>query len=168
MNITGLGDPNATLSVYIENIPPLVQYQTLQTCQPMQKGEIQFIAEQTGNHWRKIFNVYAKFIYQLMSPKFTSWQQFRDEQLLQTGSQQNLLFNLPATMIINNFSSKKISIVMGKSYATKLGLAQHCQWLSPSFAINTEHKLIICPYFDYRQLSNKKITELCQLIRSLD
>ncbi len=167
MNLIGLGNPEAQLSVYIENIPPLGQYQNLKVCRPMQAGEIQMIAEQTGNHWRKIFNIYAKLIFELYSMPEKSWQIFRERELLQQNSNQNLLFNLSSEAILKNITTKNITIIMGKTYATKLGFSESCHWLSPDFAININKRLIICPYFDYRQLSNIKISKLCQLIKSL-
>ncbi|MDG1751006.1 MAG: hypothetical protein P8I03_05005 [Thalassotalea sp.] len=192
MNLIGLGKPTAQLNVYIENIPPLEEYQSLAVCRPMQVGEIKMIADLTGNHWRKIFNVYAKIVFELRTPSYKSWQEFRDNALLQLHSNENLLFNLPIqttlqnlllenippenvtpenlpaeNTTLKNISQNNISIIVGKTYATKLGLSQECHWLSTDFAINTEKKLLICPYFDYRQLSNIKITKLCQLIKSL-
>jgi hypothetical protein len=153
----------------------------------MQVGEIKMIADLTGNHWRKIFNVYAKIVFELRNPSYKSWQEFRDNALLQRNCNENLLFNLPIQIILKNLlpeniapenlppentthkniSQNNISIIMGKTYATKLGLSQECHWLSTDFAINPDKKLLICPYFDYRQLSNIKITKLCQLIKSL-
>jgi len=167
MKLIGLGNANASLSVYIENTPPLEQYQTLSICRPMQNNEIASIARETGNHWRKIFNVYAKIIFELTSTKYKDWQTFREEELLQIHSQQNLLFNLSHRTILQNIQPTRISIIMGKTYATKLGFAETCQWLTTEFAVDKEKNLIICPYFDYRQLSNVKVTYLCQLINRL-
>jgi hypothetical protein len=39
--------------------------------------------------------------------------------------------------------------------------------LDNDFAINRSLKIIVCPYFDYRQLSNIKIERLAELIVSL-
>lgn len=172
MNLIGLGNPTAQLTVYIENTPPLEQYQSLAECRPMRVGEIKLITDQTGNHWRKIFNVYSKIIFELTNSTYDTWQDFRDKGLLQQHSHENLLFNLPKQTVLNNLSGNcmsqnNISIIMGKTYATRLGIAKTCHWLSEEFAINTEKKWIICPYFDYRQLSNIKITKLCQLIKHL-
>ena len=172
MNLIGLGNPTAQLNVYIENPPPLEQYQSLAVCRPMQVGEIKMIANLTGNHWRKIFNVYAKLVFELTTPKYKSWQDFRDNALLQGHSNESLLFNLTAQEILPhlsriNTSTDNISIIMGKTFATKLKLAETCHWLSAEFAINTDKNILICPYFDYRQLSNIKITKLCRLIKSM-
>ncbi|MDO6445585.1 hypothetical protein Q4493_07335 [Colwellia sp. 1_MG-2023] len=172
MTFKGLGKPTAQLNVFIENTPPLTEYQTLQACRPMQVGEIKTIADLTGNHWRKIFNVYAKLAFELTPTKYKTWQDFRDCALLQNHSNENLLFNLTPQEILQHVSNKpllsdNISIIMGKTYATKLGFSETCHWLSAEFAVNADKKLVICPYFDYRQLSNIKITQLCQLINAL-
>ncbi|WDE00004.1 DUF6942 family protein [Thalassomonas actiniarum] len=165
--MTGLGTANAVLKVYIENIPPLPQYQELSSLTAMKPGEIKTIADLTGNHWRKIFNVYAKLWQQLHPGCAGSWQQFRDEELLQAHSQQALLFSPPDfNCNSNGKDSEHISIIMGRTYAAKTGIAEHCYWLSRDFAINESKKLIVSPYFDYRQLSNIKIEQLAGLIRN--
>ncbi|WP_206483770.1 hypothetical protein [Thalassotalea sp. G2M2-11] len=167
-NIIGLGDHQATIRVHIEHRPPLELYQKLTQLQPLQQGDIANIATQTGNHWRKIFNVYAKFIYQLTQAEFDRWQDYRDQQLLQARSNTALIFTSPAegvTKLTNQHNT--IDIIMGKTFASKLGLDNQCHWLSPEFAVNKSLGIIICPYFDYRQLSNLKITRLCQLVQTL-
>lgn len=164
--IIGLGNANAAIKVYIENRPPLPFYQELTHCYALQSGDIANIAEQTGNHWRKIFNVFAKLEFERSPQQFTSWQQLRDETLLQVKSQQCLVFSSPTAPLIAN-DKASIHILMGKTYATKQGLATQCYWLNEYFAINEQQRLIICPYFDYRQLSNIKITQLVKLITSL-
>ncbi|GLX79589.1 hypothetical protein tinsulaeT_29290 [Thalassotalea insulae] len=161
-----LGDSAANIRVFIANRPPLTPYQQLCHFRPIQHGEIKNIAEQTGNHWRKIFNVYAKFIFELKTPAFNSWQHYRDRQLLTKDSNTALIFSKPK-LTTTNMKEPVINIVLGKTYATELGLAEQCQWISPDFAINHSLGLIISPYFDYRQLSNIKITQLCQLVKQL-
>ncbi|WDE12774.1 DUF6942 family protein [Thalassomonas haliotis] len=163
--MTGLGTAKAKLKVYIENIPPLPQYQQLDSLTAMAPGEIKTIADLTGNHWRKIFNVYAKLWHQLHPDCAASWQQFRDETLLQAHGQQALLFS-PPDFTANTGGNEHISIIMGRTYAAKIGIAEHCYWLSPDFAINETKKLIVSPYFDYRQLSNVKIEQLAGLIKN--
>jgi len=189
--LIGLGNSKASIRVYIENPPPLEQYQNLASCHPMQEGEIRTIAEFTGNHWRKIFNVYAKLIYQLAQSNpnnallngpvanFYSWQDFREEQLLQLSSDQCLLFSKPECKVssiyntgCDNKTTKIVNIIMGRTYAKYLADNNYISiekftWLSPEFAINKENNVIICPYFDYRQLSNIKIETLAKLIISL-
>lgn len=158
----GIGSSNALLHIYIENIPPLPAYQQLKYLKTMQKGEVKMIADETGNHWRKIFNVYAKLVYELNPKHFSSWQQLRDNYLLQAHSEEALLFSAPTEI-----DTSKINIIMGKAYANKLGLLESAFWLNNFFAINENKNIIICPYFDYRQLSNIKIIQLVTLIKAL-
>ncbi|GHE84396.1 DUF6942 family protein [Thalassotalea profundi] len=158
-----LGNSNAKIKVYIENQPPLEPYQSLNYCLPLEKNDIATIAKETGNHWRKIFNVYAKLIFELSPQSYESWQQLRDLSLLQKSSDQCLVFSAPLLQQKPN----ELTIIMGKGYAAKLGVAEKCDWLTPYFAINKSLNIIICPYFDYRQLNNQKITQLATLIKQL-
>lgn len=57
--------------------------------------EIADIADETSTHWRKIFNVYAKLLFELSPEKFTCWQDLRDSLLLQAESNHCLLFSAP-------------------------------------------------------------------------
>lgn len=127
----------------------------------MDAGEIRFIADQTGNHWRKVFNVYAKLAFQINDQGFGVWQNLRDQSLLQHGSVYSLLFSEP------DLSMPVTHIVMGKTYAKSLGLEKRVEWLNGDFGINQKQRLIVCPYFDYRQLSNIKIGYLVGLLKEL-
>jgi hypothetical protein len=162
-NLVGLGCHRAQHYFYIKNRPPLSYYEDLNVIKVMSVGDIAHIGQETGNHWRKIFNVYAKLMFELAPEDFTSWQSLRDGQLLQK-SNHCLLFSPPQ---IPTDDADKIHIVLGKGYAEQLGLADQCTWLSHDFAVNFEQKTIISPYFDYRQLSNIKIVQLCRLIQQL-
>jgi hypothetical protein len=59
---------------------------------------------------------------------------------------------------------------MGKTYAKQslpvlaIEPLVNLQWLDADFAVDPEHGIIVCPYFDYRQLSNSKIDRLVDLI----
>lgn len=126
-----------------------------------------------------------------------SWQAYRDRVLLSQHSDQALLFSPPkltlnpgpnanqleqqspllknttfssATNLSNlkALSLPKINIVMGKSYFNSLQLPIEVDWLDLNFAINRKARLIVCPYFDYRQLTNRHIQKLMLLIRSCD
>lgn len=159
-NPVGLGCHRAKHYFYIKNRPPLSYYEDLNVIKAMSVGDIAHIGHETGNHWRKVFNVYAKLMFELAPEDFTSWQSLRDEQLLQNNN-HCLLFSPP------QITTDKIHIVLGKGYAEQLGLADQCTWLSHDFAVNFERRIIISPYFDYRQLSNIKIVQLCRLIQQL-
>ena len=172
MSIIGLGDSEAQLNVYIANRPPMDEYAMLDDVRSMRKGEIADIAQATGNHWRKIFNVYAKLVYSLNASSLTlyaTWQAYRDSELLRSNSNTALYFS---PFLSNTVNAKgTIHLIMGKGYAEQLSLDQfgiHLNWVSSDFAIDRNARLIVCPYFDYRQLSNAKIDVLIELIHQLE
>ena len=177
----GLGDSDYSLAVYIAKRPPLLEYQQLDELTAVTQGEIANIGQQCGNGWRKVFNVYAKLLYDLDKQQFNfsqlapTWQQYRDDYLLQPQSKTALLFSAPlfSTSIseVKNLGSteKVIHIIMGRTYAKSLinsgQLDVQLTWLDNEFAISTAQRLIVCPYFDYRQLSNVKIVKLGVLMK---
>jgi hypothetical protein len=187
----GLGDINSSwLNVYIANRPPLDEYTYLDELKPLQEHDVAFIAQETGNHWRKIFNVYAKFIHAYMAhnhvieqsnvgatdqPSIQTWQMYRDTRLLQNKSGIRLLFTPPDLGDVNSCASPKtdkpVHIIMGKQYAIDLGYYEDnhegMTRLDKDFVIWPNHNLIVCPYFDYRQLSNVKIERLIELVKGL-
>lgn len=168
VQLSGLGDKNASLRVYIANRPDFADIKTLDRVRPIKQTEIADIGNHCGNGWRKVFNVYAKLIYALNAPRwcnhkdFDSWQQFRDTQLLQKGSDTSLLFSGWTTD-----KAGELHLIMGRTYAKSLSLPKNLYWENDEFAICNKSKLIVCPYFDYRQLSNQKIVYLVELIRGL-
>lgn len=151
----------------------MLEYQSLSEVTPLIEGEINVINHACGNGWRKVFNVYAKLLYALekkhfdYSEKAPTWQYYRDKQLLQTQSKTALLFSAPQLTPKNEI----MHIICGKGHARALinsdKLEANLVWLDDEFAIDRENKLIVCPYFDYRQLSNIKIERLAGLLRSL-
>lgn len=165
----GLGDKHYEIGVYIANIPPLAEYQQLQQIQPLLPGEIQAIGQSCGNGWRKVFNVYAKLLFALNSEQFSftasalTWQDYRDQALLQLGSGTALLFGSP----VKNGDQQVLRIICGKTHGLMSMKDYVFEWLDPYFAICCEHNIIICPYFDYRQLTNERIERLAQLILKL-
>lgn len=169
---TGLGDPQATFRVYVAKHPPMQEYADLTAVQPLCRGEIDSINAACGNGWRKLFNVYAKLLFALDSQHFTfsqqasSWQQYRDQHLLQQSSNNALLFSPPEL----NPAKKTIHIIAGRTHAKHLlsqGLTAQLNWLNDEFAMDQRNRLLVCPYFDYRQLNNEKIVRLCELIKGL-
>ncbi|UTM59903.1 hypothetical protein L4174_017690 [Photobacterium sp. CCB-ST2H9] len=172
-HLIGLGCPDFTFAAYIENRPDMPGMATLDQLQPAIPGEIDSIGQACGNGWRKVFNVYAKLIGALDHQRFPfaaqtpSWQHYRDNFLLQPSGQTALLFSPPALATDMAFPLK-YHIIMGRTYAKKLISAGQLNipltWLDHEFAINREHRLVVCPYFDYRQLSNIKIERLAAIL----
>lgn len=170
--MVGLG-AEGQLQVYCGNRPPMPPYEELADLMPLQAGEIAAIAQHTGNHWRKIFNVYSKLVFEWLHGQgglpdgIESWQNYRDRILLQAHSGEALLFDAP----VLDTNPTDIHLIMGKQYAAQLGFHENQQpgmyRLDADFAIWPAKRLIVCPYFDYRQLSNIKISQLVALMSSL-
>jgi len=169
----GLGCADFTIAVYIGNKPNMLEYQQLCSVSPVTTGEINNINQACGNGWRKVFNVYAKLLYALNNKHFSysslapTWQKYRDSFLLQPISRTALLFSPPQPS--NN--AKALHIICGKTYAKHLlasgQLVANFIWLDEEFAIDKTQNLVICPYFDYRQLSNINIEKLASLLAEL-
>lgn len=199
-NLVGLGGAAFDIAICIANRPQLDDYPRLDTLQALQNGEIAHIASHTSNHWRKVFNVFAKFIFELRGSELEcdTWQEYRDVALLQSDSREALLFSPPEIRrsgIIDAQISKKLSkpentnvsathikieptkkshnvrpqyvkIVAGKTYAQSLNFPFSLTWKDEYFAFNTEQRIIVSPYLDYRQLSNARISQLVRYVKN--
>jgi hypothetical protein len=96
-----------------------------------------------------------------------SWQCYRDFSLLHHSSNTSLVFSEPVLADVKTKNNNVIHIIMGKTYAKSLNLPESLKWLDNEFAIVDAHNLLVCPYFDYRQLSNIKIVRLVELVKQL-
>lgn len=169
----GLGCNDFNFAVYIANTPPMDEYDNLTEMHPLTSGEIKVIGQACGNGWRKVFNVYAKVLYALPKDHFNytsleqTWQQYRDNHLFQKNSHTALLFSPP--QLCKNH--KVLHVICGRTYAKSLinsgQLHAELIWIDDEFAIDKRNKLVVCPYFDYRQLSNAKIERLATMLMSL-
>lgn len=164
----GFGAYDAPIKIYIANRPQLDDYPYMNELRGLAIGEIAHIAKNTSNHWRKVFNVYAKFLfdwYLLQERKNlpNTWQEYREQELFQAHSHEALLFSKP------DFESSQntFHIIAGKTYAANLNLPPLI-WLDSYFAINEQYRLIVTPYADYRQLSNERIARLIELMKQFD
>lgn len=162
--LIGFGSTQSHIKFYIANRPPIDDYPQLHYLRALAPGEISHIVKHTSNHWRKVFNVYAKFLfgwYVLQERKDLpgTWQEYRDLELFQPHSREALLFSAPDFFE----NDKSIHIIAGKIYAATLDLAP-LTWLDRYFAVNQQQKLTVAPYPDYRQLSNERITRLIELV----
>ncbi|MCG8668508.1 MAG: hypothetical protein MI867_03775, partial [Pseudomonadales bacterium] len=155
---------------YIANRPPLPDYEALAEYRSMLSGEIAFIASETGNHWRKVFNVYAKLAFLLDSQGYATWQELRDQSLLQVGSAYGLFFSPPSLKIPATKSQSGeqpcIHLVLGKSYANSLGLESSIQWVEDYIGAVASSSLWVVPYFDYRQFSDHKLKTFSELLKA--
>jgi hypothetical protein len=163
----GFGSLQSPIKIYIANRPLIDDYPAMDELRGLVAGEVDHIVRHTSNHWRKVFNVCAKLLYdsQAQQPngnELTCWQDYRDQHLFQSGSSASLLFSAPQL----NDGFTRFHVVVGKTYAASLNLAP-LVWVDQYFALNKEYRLIVSPYPDYRQLSNSRITTLINLMQSV-
>ncbi|PKF50802.1 DUF6942 family protein [Enterovibrio nigricans] len=176
MKTFSIGSPTATFNVYVEKAAPLTDLQGYEpefgSTTSLRNGDIKSLGDLGGNGWRKVFNVYAKLLFDLPDssqwyPRNSpSWQHYRDETLLQSHSTTALHFGHVSEHLLDNRHA--IHIIAGRTHATKLGIAEQFLWLDSEFAKHPDKPIVICPYFDYRQLSNVKIRYLTTLITALE
>lgn len=168
MLVEGLGCEAAGFRVHMGNRPPLMPFDQPQGVMPLITGDIAAINQAGGNGWRKVFSVYAKLVWALPPhwPQRTrekDWQGYRDGRLLQNGSGTALLFSDPVAR------PDGIQILMGKGYgeaaAERTGIP--LTWLDAHFAVSPDGRTILCPYFDYRQLTNERIERLVGLLNPI-
>lgn len=172
-SFAGIGRMDANLRVYIEHRPPMQSYQSLTYVKCLELGEISSIVAESGNHWRKIFVIFAKLAFALNQENTVSanWQEYREKMLLQNSANECLIF---AAERLSEYKGKLIQIVSGYGYAQKMGLfplegeeGLSLENLGDGFYWNVSNAVIVTPYFDYRQLSNVKIDYLVCLIKKM-
>ncbi len=164
---TGFGPENSLVCFYIANRPPIDDYPEQKGMKSLEKGEIEHIVRHTSNHWRKAFNVYAKvmFAWGERSGRVDlpdTWQALRDSELFQPHSGAAMLFSAPDL----DKRDGVIHVVCGKTHAATLNLPSLI-WIDDYFAVNKNAHVIVCPYPDYRQLSNSRIDQLLSLMADL-
>ena len=180
----GFGDSDFNFAVYIANKPNMLEYKSLVEVTALVEGEINVINQACGNGWRKVFNVYAKLLYALdkqsfdYSTKAPTWQVYRDKYLLQSQSKTALLFSAPLLLTHQSTlhqliaNKKVVHIICGKGHAKALissgKIKTNLVWLDDEFAVDRINRLIVCPYFDYRQLSNIKIERVASLLANMN
>lgn len=174
----GVGDAKARLRLYVAKAPPMAEFAGLDACMALLPGQIEQIYRHCGNGWRKVFNVYAKLVWTLPAPwqpdlqGAQSWQQWRDRVLLQAGSGTALLFGQQG-LVATDCGAETLHIIAGRQHARDLlaqgllpeSLTGGLVWLDDEFAVAKKLRLLVCPYLDYRQLSDIKIMRLVQLVR---
>ena len=158
----GWGVEEFELAFYVANRPGFGAYPNQSTFYPLQPGELEFIVAHTNNHWRKLFNVFAKVMQEFDSERVPVWQDYRDQYLLGPNGREALLFSKPEW---DNLESQAFHIVAGKTYAKTIEDIGPLTWIDNEFAVNRSKRVIVSPYLDYRQLSNLKIQRLVEIIR---
>ena len=155
MHAQGFGAQQANLIVYCANTPKtsLLQLNTITAiCYP----DIEKINADNGNGWRKIFNVYAKLLFEINPLTYKSWQDLRNDFLLQTHCNHQLVLN---PIDIPSDDDSTLQILMGKTFALTHFNESEINWIDSNMGKIHNKNIYITPYFDYRQFSNAKIEQ---------
>ena len=135
-----LGAQGSDVILYIENHPVVPQ-----KLKSNELISIPDLIDLNGNHWRKIFTIFAK----LVSPD-ENWREYRDQCLLTK--------NEAICFTDERQQSAQVNIVSGKSCWERMGfdMADFIS-LDPQQRLWVKDDVLCSPYFDYRQFPNALI-----------
>jgi len=135
--------------------PPLEDFEEFKA---FTRGDLALVMA-SGNHWRKIINIFAKLAFELNSKNCNSWQDYRDHCLLSNGDEIILVNH--QTLI----EDSGIHLICGKNQFESMDLEEAAfQSLDEEGKVRVCENVIQTPYFDYRQFPNKLIDELVQYL----
>ena len=135
-----LGAQGSGVVLYIENHP--VRPKNMQGNESL---SVPVLIDLNGNHWRKIFTIFAK----LMSPD-DNWKEYRDSDLITEKEAICFTGHLLA--------SAQVHIVSGKSCWERMGFdMDEFMPLDPQQRLWVKGDVLCSPYFDYRQFPNALI-----------
>jgi len=183
----GLGAENFRIGIYLPHFPESSITQQLSGLRPVSAGELEVLARELGNHWRKIINIAAKIGARLQPelaeavgdiarvPPGQTWQDYRDQSLCQAGSVVALLFSAPLGSEkyhhrrpeLDLPNPQEVRVMSGHQYCLQCFPALNFEVIDQDFKLSRSLSVIDSPYFDYRQLSNRKLEKLIVLIQSL-
>jgi len=183
----GLGAENFKVGIYLPHFPESSITQKLSGLRPVSAGELEVLVREMGNHWRKIINIAAKIGARLQpelaeavgdiarTPPGQTWQDYRDQSLCQAGSVVALLFSSPLGSEKYHHRQPKlvtakpqeVRVMSGHQYCLQCFPALDFEVIDQDFKLSRLANVIDSPYFDYRQLSNRKLEKLIVLIQSL-
>lgn len=150
-----MGCAEPLLCLYTPHRPPLEQCKNLNGYRPAYPGETAQIIAETGNHWRKIFTIFAKIYTELICPD-KRWQEVRDQRLFTENSHSALLFQDSILPI-----EQGIHIIGGKDFAAGFTLpTQQGQCIDDAGKVLAYGNCYLTPYLDYRQFPNALIDQL--------
>ena len=157
----GLGCEQPRWVLYIANRPELDEYQD-ELYRILALGEAAEIIRQTSNHWRKVFSIMAKISFALYETQCATWQEYRDTKLLTEHGFEAISFEP-----FQQLSDNHLSLICGFTYAeTQIDLTQlisHHKF--EKLKVSEIGKLIVTPYFDWRQLNNEMLTSLISIMK---
>ncbi len=135
-----IGSSNPSLILYLPNPPMQASIE-----QPLDIPELIAL---NGNHWRKIFTIFAK-----LCGHTSDWKRYRDHDLLK--QKEAICFGDKLLSI------KARHIVAGKASWERLGLNPiDFDSLDDQQRVRKQANVFLTPYPDYRQFPNELIEQL--------
>lgn len=160
------------INLYIANRPPLPQYSDVASLEKLQEGEVSFIIEQTGNHWRKIFSLLAKISYPINGgdlEQIARWQDYRDQVLCTQNGFERIVFgchHFDEAALMEVSEADEIHLISGFTHGEQCRLPLHMSPLGPDEKLWVHKNLILGPYLDYRQFPNALVERLLDYLKS--
>lgn len=153
----GFGSKQADLVVYLPNRPQIDEFINLDSFRALRSGEVQEIISQCGNHWRKIFSIYAKIAFAIDPKDYSTWQQYRDTVLLTDHGAEAVIFGCE----IVPFSEKTFHFIAGRAHFDAFSLKrEEFKEIGNDGKIFVKNRIFQIPYFDYRQFPNKLVEKI--------
>ena len=169
-----IGSDNPKLVVLINhNLPEgTAKNQSNGKAVPLTEDWMDQIIAAGGNNWRKIFNIYAKLCFSLLennreNSEIQDWQTYRSNCLLVSNTPYQLvcLSGEALKSFYERLDTDTLVLITGKKCASELAITERLHWIDQDFAQAIGRNGLLCPYFDYRQLSNIKLEKLTGLIQ---
>jgi hypothetical protein len=135
-----LGAQGAGVVLYIENSPMVPKDMDVN-----ESVSISMLMDLNGNHWRKIFTIFAK----LVTP-YENWREYRDSCLLT--EKEAICFSGQLQ------DNAQVHIISGKSCWERMGFdIDEFTPLDSQQRLLVRGNILCLPYFDYRQFPNALI-----------
>jgi len=159
MRVTGFGKESAKVILYIDKRPELGFCKDLSDLECLQASQLDLI-KATGNHWRKILNIFAKIAFAMNAQKCETWQAYRDDKLLTKQGDEALIFQNSLV------DSEAIHLICGKSFFHEFDLEENeFRALDEAGEISFKGRVYRVPYLDYRQFPNSLIEMLVESMK---
>ena len=153
----GIGVEQPKLVLYIQNRPPLEYFTDLNSYRSANKNEICDIIDQCGNHWRKIFSIFAKLAFATTHHECNSWQEYRDNILLTQNGHEAIIFQNKLQV----FPCEAHHLICGKTFFDEFNFDENeFHNLDENEKVKHREKILQTPYFDYRQFNNALVEKV--------
>lgn len=149
------------LILYTATRPPMARFADCESLS-LASGEVCEIIAECGNHWRKIFSIFAKLSFALVEHDCKTWQEYRDLVLLTEQGSELIVFEHHLV----EAPADAIHFISGQKHFAEFDLNDFSP-LDDDAKVLENGQILQTPYFDYRQLNNALIEQLVAYCQSL-